>query len=374
MELNRIYNEDCLEGMKRIPDASVDVILTDPPYLYLKNQKLDRPFDEEVFFSEVNRVLKKGGFVIMFGRGTSFYRWNTRLADLGFDFKEEIIWNKGYCTSPLMPINRVHETVSIHCNGKGKILKNKVPYLEMKKYDIASICTDIKRLCTAFHNPKSLKAVQDFLRNNIRDTSDSWRSNNLSISSEITKENRCVSVMRGIQDGMNEKSIIRTDLNKITGDGITGASKNKSEKSVTVMQAVAFGMNEKSIIREDRQYSDTFTKYGVTMDKRTIGDKCCDVIQSISVGMNEKDIIKEARDHYTAIHPTQKPVRLLERLLNLVCRDNITVLDPFSGSGSTAVACINTNRNYIGFEIDKEYYDLSIKRINDIKKEPKLAI
>ena len=84
------------------------------------------------------------------------------------------------------------------------------------------------------------------------------------------------------------------------------------------MQAVAFGMNEKSIIREDRQYSDTFTKYGVTMDKRTIGDKCCDVIQSISVGMNEKDIIKEARDHYTAIHPTQKPVRLLERLLNLV--------------------------------------------------------
>ena len=322
MELNRIYNEDCLEGMKRIPDASVDVILTDPPYLYLKNQKLDRPFDEDVFFSEVNRVLKKGGFIIMFGRGTSFYRWNTRLADLGFVFKEEIIWNKGYCTSPLMPISRVHETVSIHCKGKGKILKNKVPYLEAKKYDIDSVCQDINRMRTILHNPKSLKAVQDFLANNIRDTSDSWHSNNLSISSCITKENRCASVMRGMQDGMNEKTIIRTD----------------------------------------RQECDTFTKFGVNRGKIKSGDRCCSVMQGISAGMNEKDIIKEARDHYTAIHPTQKPVRLLERLLNLVCRDNITVLDPFSGSGSTAVACINTNRNYIGFEIDKEYYDLSIKR------------
>lgn len=372
MELNRIYNEDCLEGMKRIPDASVDVILTDPPYLYLKNQKLDRPFDEEVFFSEVNRVLKKGGFVIMFGRGTSFYRWNTRLADLGFDFKEEIIWNKGYCTSPLMPINRVHETVSIHCKGEGKILKNKVPYLEMKGHDIPSICQDIRRMRSVFKNTKSLDAVLSFLENNkVPTNTDNVLST--SISSIVQTQDRCASVLSGIRDGMNEKSIIRTDLNKKTGDGIAGASKNKSEKSVTVMQAVAFGMNEKSIIREDRQYSDTFTKYGVNMDKRKTGDRCCDVIQCISGGMNEKDIIKEARDHYTAIHPTQKPVRLLERLLNLVCRDNITVLDPFSGSGSTAVACINTNRNYIGFEIDKEYYDLSIKRINDIKKEPKLV-
>lgn len=112
----------------------------------------------------------------------------------------------------------------------------------------------------------------------------------------------------------------------------------------------------------------------ITASDRPTGDRCCNVMQGIHVGMNEKDIIKEARDHYTAIHPTQKPVRLLERLLNLVCRDNVTVLDPFSGSGSTAEACINTSRNFIGFEIDKEYYDLCIKRINDIKKEPKLAL
>lgn len=315
IELNKIYNEDCLEGMKRIPDGSVDVVLTDPPYLYLKNQKLDVPFDETVFFDEMKRVLKKDGFIILFGRGTSFYRWNTMLADRGFNFKEEIVWYKRYCTSPLMAISRVHETVSIHCNGKGKILKNKVPYLEMKKYDIASICTDIKRLCTTFNNPKSLKAVQYFLENNrVATVADNVLST--SISSIIQTKDRCGSVMQGIQDGMNEKSIIRTDIHECN----------------------------------------TFTKYG---------DRCCNVMQPVEFGMNEKDIIKEVREHYTAIHPTQKPVRLLERLLNLVCRDNITVLDPFSGGGSTAVACINTNRNFIGFEILPEYYSVANERIKE---------
>ena len=82
---------DCLQGMKLLSDNSIDVIFTDPPYLYLKGQKLEREFDEQLFFLECKRLLKTNGFIVLFGRGTSFYRWNTRLADLGFKFKEEII-------------------------------------------------------------------------------------------------------------------------------------------------------------------------------------------------------------------------------------------------------------------------------------------
>src|SRR5574344_1750145 len=114
METNVLFNGCGIEMLKSLPDNSVDCILTDPPYLYLKNQKLDRPFDEKVLFSECKRVLKKDGFIVLFGRGTSFYRWNTILAELGFTFKEEMIWNKGYCTSPLMNLSRIHETISIH--------------------------------------------------------------------------------------------------------------------------------------------------------------------------------------------------------------------------------------------------------------------
>jgi site-specific DNA-methyltransferase (adenine-specific) len=160
-----LFNEDNLIGLQRLEAESVDCILTDPPYLYLKNQKLEREFDEEEFFYQCKRVLKKDGFIILFGRGISFYRWNTMLADLGFNFKEEIIWDKSYCTSPLMAISRVHETISIFSKGKGKIKKVKIPYLEMKAHDLDSIITDIKRLKNILKNTKSLDAVLEFWSN-----------------------------------------------------------------------------------------------------------------------------------------------------------------------------------------------------------------
>lgn len=73
------------------------------------------------------------------------------------------------------------------------------------------------------------------------------------------------------------------------------------------------------------------------------------------------------------LHPTQKPVALLEYLIKTYTNENNTVLDNCMGSGSTGVACINTNRNFIGFEIEKEYFEIAQKRIFEkevrIKKE-----
>jgi site-specific DNA-methyltransferase (adenine-specific) len=64
-----------------------------------------------------------------------------------------------------------------------------------------------------------------------------------------------------------------------------------------------------------------------------------------------------------AIHPTQKPVALFEYLIKTYTNEGETVLDNCIGSGTTAVAAIKTNRNYIGFELDKYYYDIANKRI-----------
>ena len=119
----QLYNVDNLEVMATLADESIDVICIDPPYLYLKNQKLERPFDEPKFFAECKRLLTKKGFIVMFGRGTSFYRWNTILDGLGFVFKEEVIWDKSYVSSPLMPMSRIHETVSILTKKEGVINK-----------------------------------------------------------------------------------------------------------------------------------------------------------------------------------------------------------------------------------------------------------
>jgi len=64
-------------------------------------------------------------------------------------------------------------------------------------------------------------------------------------------------------------------------------------------------------------------------------------------------------------HPTQKPVALLEYLIKTYTLENETVLDFTMGSGSTGVACVNTNRNFIGIELDKEYFKIAEKRINE---------
>lgn len=75
------------------------------------------------------------------------------------------------------------------------------------------------------------------------------------------------------------------------------------------------------------------------------------------------DIIKFKKD--SGLHPTQKPVELLEYLIKTYTNEGETVLDNCMGSGSTGVACINTNRNFIGYELNEKYFEIAEKRINE---------
>jgi DNA modification methylase len=65
-------------------------------------------------------------------------------------------------------------------------------------------------------------------------------------------------------------------------------------------------------------------------------------------------------------HPTQKPIKLMKHLIRLVTDENDIVLDPFMGSGTTILAAAELNRNSIGIEIDKTYYDIAVKRLENI--------
>lgn len=326
------YHADSLLKMKELESESVNCILTDPPYKYLKNQKLEVDFDETIFFNEVKRVLKKDGFIVLFGRGTSFYRWNSMLAILGFIFKEEIVWDKRYSSSPLMAMSRVHETVSIHTKNNGTINKIKIPYIEMKQHDLDAIIIDIKRLKSCFKNTIAFEAVSAYLENNnVRtDFNINW---NIS-SKEATKN--------------------------------INSSKDCS-KEVTIVNSITTGMNEKSIIRSDYNHQEKFTKYSATCEQKQKGDRKADTINSICAGMNEKSIIVQPRDHWGTIHPTQKPVRLLERLLALTTKEGDLIIDPFAGSCSTGEACLNTKRKFIGYEIDHEYFIKATERLKNVE-------
>jgi site-specific DNA-methyltransferase (adenine-specific) len=69
------------------------------------------------------------------------------------------------------------------------------------------------------------------------------------------------------------------------------------------------------------------------------------------------------------LHPTQKPISLFEYLIKTYTNENDVILDNCIGSGTTAIACMNTNRNYIGFELDKKYYDTACDRIENHKNK-----
>ncbi|MEX0918676.1 MAG: site-specific DNA-methyltransferase [Candidatus Paceibacterota bacterium] len=81
----------------------------------------------------------------------------------------------------------------------------------------------------------------------------------------------------------------------------------------------------------------------------------------------EHNIIKcQAPKGKNRFHPTQKPVELIKKLISLATKEGDIVLDPFMGSGTTAVACIESKRNYIGFELSKEYHKMAVNRIKEL--------
>ena len=276
MKINNIYLGDCIQLLKEIEDKSIDAIVSDPPYRYLKH-KLDQEFDEDIFVKECNRVVKDTGFVVLFGRGIPFYRLNTKLADNDFVFKEEIIWYKNMTSNPVLYLLRVHETICILGRVKSNINKCKIPYTEFRQYDLYKMEEDLNKICHSLDNPSKLNDLKQLIQHNKYEYNRNQHNKHY-----IT---------------------IRTDL--------------------------------------------------ITVD-RHVG-----LMKSLIDGNREQSVIKMTPDHYTMKHPTQKPVRLMERLIQLVSHETNIILDPFMGGGSTCIACKNINRNYIGFEINEEYFNLA---------------
>jgi len=94
-------------------------------------------------------------------------------------------------------------------------------------------------------------------------------------------------------------------------------------------------------------------KYKATRNYHRCDDMHCNIWHVPPVPSNNR------------LHTCQKPVQILERLCRVSCRPGGTVLDCFMGSGSTGVACVNTGRDFIGIELDKQYFETAQKRIED---------
>ena len=243
IELNKIYNEDCLEGMKRIDSKSIDMILCDLPYTTSKRKTTWNEWDSEInlnnLWEEYNRIIKDNGAIVLFAIdpfGSSLIQSNFK------NYKYKWIWQKenstGFLNSKRQPL-RIFEEILVF----------------------------YKKQCT--YNPQMTQGKPYI----------------------ITK-------------------------------GATTSNYCSTDKIVTTV-------------------NETGDRYPV-------------------------NILKFNRD--TGLHPTQKPVDLLEYLINTYTNDGEVVLDNCIGSGSTAIACMNTNRKYIGFELDTNYYEIAQNRIAEALK------
>ena len=221
MELNKIYNEDCLEGMKRIPDSSIDLIVTDPPYLINYKSK---------------------------GRKDKEHRFNNVILN---DDNEDLI--------------------KYYIKECYRILKD-----DAAMYMFCSV------------------AKIDFFK------------------TELEKY-------------FTMKNMIIWQKNNHTAGDLESMFGRKYE--------IVFLLNK-----------------GM---KKFNGKRLTDIWTFNRVAGNEQ------------LHQNQKPIELIEQCIEKHSDENDIIFDGFMGSGTTAVAAMNTNRQYIGFELDEYYYNVAMKRLNN---------
>ncbi|MCX7736054.1 MAG: site-specific DNA-methyltransferase [Candidatus Kapabacteria bacterium] len=97
-----------------------------------------------------------------------------------------------------------------------------------------------------------------------------------------------------------------------------------------------------------------------------------DMAKKLNGGKQMKNLWEINAEKHKTIHPTEKPESLLERIVLIATKEGHTVLDPFMGSGTTGVVSKRLNRNFIGIEIDENYFNIAKTRIENEKNSPNL--
>lgn len=256
MEINKIYNMDCVEGLRRLKNCSVDLTVTSPPYDDLRKYK-GFSFDFENVAKELYRVTKEGGVVVwIVGDATkdgnetaTSFKQALYFKEIGFNLLDTMIYEK---------------------NGCGACGSNKC-YIQNFEYMFVFTKGKIK----------TFNLIYD-------------------------RENKIVG-----------KQTVNTNRNIFTADN-------------------------------GRKYRDIETKkfgrrFNIWKYNQTSG-----------------------HDDYSKKHPAPFPEDLVKDHILSWSNELDVVLDPFMGSGTTAKMAILTNRNYIGFELSKEYCDIANKRISEI--------
>ena len=304
MKKFELWQGDCLELMKNIPDGSVDLVLTDPPYgtmntdggRRMKINGWDIIIPTQEMFAELSRVLRPNGKAILFSQEP--YTANLITSAIpSLPFSQRLIWLKN---------------TFANCLGANK---NCVNFFE-------DICIFSKlRHDYCGENPlrEYFAKVYEFI-------------------------------------GKTKKEIMQ-----IVGQRADHCFRlNSSQYSLCTEQTyqeliATFGIDKMQ----------GFVEYaGLRKTQDEYAQKYSSVFNLWQGGKSKSNVLEYKKDN-DGYHPTQKPVALLEDLIQTYSNEGDTVIDFTMGSGSTGVACVNTNRRFIGIELDEGYFNIAKKRIEE---------
>ena len=414
MDVNKIFCGDCVDVMKSFDDDSVDAVITDPPYgLSFMGKKWDYDVPGVEVWRECLRVLKPGGYLLSFAGTRTQHRMAVNIEDAGFEIRDMIAWVYGSGFPKSLNIGKAVDKLQ---GNERMVLPNpKVNQQTEAKNgiygDYEAAITISKGLSvwegwgtalkpalepiTVARKPLSEKTVAENvlkwgtggLNINVcrvgligeRCPSGSAKrvyANNKFADNKIYGENKKTSDF-----GRFPANLIHDGCDEVVG--LFPHTKSGSMKKAYKYTNSGYSLGKPS--GETMQFHDSdegcasrfFYCAKASKAERNNG---CDGLEARKLDDSRKEGdpggdnprnrgVNVQRNN----HPTVKPLALMEYLIKLVTRENGMVLDPFIGSGTTAVACCRINRNWIGIEREKSYVDIALRRLKPFLEQRKLV-
>jgi site-specific DNA-methyltransferase (adenine-specific) len=331
----KLYKGDCLIKSDKIESGSVDLILTDLPYGTMKGaensniygskdipkHEWDNVIDTNKIMQIANRILRKNGKMVLFAQDPFSTELKTKaIPNLPYNYS--FIWEKDTFAFALIakkaPVN-YYEDVLVFSKSNEAIpphdFEGNHPLRDYFKIVMEFIGLNLKQINSKLGHRR---AEHTFYIN----------STQYALCTSKTYK-QLVDVFQ-IDRLIDFKNF--SELKKIDDD----FKKSKETERLDYLE------------KHNKKYPSTFNLWE---------------------GKKYKSNILKYKKDYTGHHPTQKPVLLLEDLIKTFSNENDLVVDLTMGSGSTGVACVNTNRSFIGIEMDSNYFEISTNRINQAKTD-----
>ena len=378
MTTNTVLHGDCLDVMKDIPDNSIDSIITDPPYgLSFMGKKWDCDVPSVDIWKECLRVLKPGGTALIFAGSRTQHRMAVNIEDAGFILKDTLMWIYG---SGFPKASNISKQID---KKFGKLKDRKVLAINEKDQRSNAIENNVNNTHNAGFKPEGSGVITEPHTDEAKQW-DGWKSHAIKPAYEpiimAIKPNDGSYAENALKHGVSGLNIdecrIKIDLNN-KNERRRDLEPYITDKREHIQRGHIFAIGKISKMHESINI--TFDKgrfpanimfdeaAAAVLDEQT-NDNSSRFFYVAKASQSERNTVCESTKNH---HPTVKPLQLMIYLCKLTSTPTGgIVLDPFAGSGTTGVACINTNRQYILIEKEKEYIDIIHKRLSNLTGEP----